>query len=179
MYTVLSARKPRWSDLAHTSIVLLVLFEEFKDLYGEVPFAASPKDTESYGVDLFNRAVAGEFGDVLEPDEQTTQALVTLRRDDLSAIATARINELATELDMLQDAIALKRATETQLNALPAVQAELNAFRLYRVELAQLETLAGYPDKFEWPIAPAKPFVYAPVEEPVPVQGSEDEQSKI
>ncbi|MEE4664236.1 phage tail protein [Pseudomonas alliivorans] len=180
MYTVLSARNPRWSDLGHTSIEISVLFEELKDIYGEVPFAASPKDSEPHGIDLFNRAVAGEFGEVLEPTEQTALALVMLKRDAFSATATARINELVAELDTLQDATALNMETEKQVNALPAVQAELNAFRLYRVQLAQLETLEGYPAKVDWPVAPAKPFVYEPVEELAPVQGvSDDELPKI
>ncbi|WP_122411064.1 phage tail protein [Pseudomonas viridiflava] len=180
MHTVLSARDPRWSDLAHTSIEMWVLFEELKDVYGEVPFAASPKDSEPHGVDLFNRAVAGEFGEVLEPTEQTVLTLVTLQREAFSATATARINELVAELDMLQDATALKMETETQVKSLPAIHAELNALRLYRVQLAQLETLAGYPAKFDWPEAPAKPFVYVqPVEELAPVTGvSKDELPK-
>ncbi|MBP0942081.1 phage tail protein [Pseudomonas alliivorans] len=180
MNTLLSARDPRWSDLAHTSIVLSVVFEETKDIYGEIPFAASAYDSEPHGVDLFNRAVAGEFGEVLEPTEQMILAQVMCQRGVYSASATARINELAAELDTLQDAVVMKLATEEQLHSLPSIQAELNAFRLYRVQLAQLETLAGYPAKFDWPLAPAKPFVYEPVEELAPVQGvSDDELPKI
>lgn len=180
MNTVLSARNPRWSDLAHTSIVLSVIFEETKDIYGEVPFAASAQDTEPHGVDLFNRAVAGEFGEVLEPTEQMVLAQVMCQRGVYSAAATARVNELAAELDTLQDAVSMNLATEDQAKSLPALEAELNAFRFYRVQLAQLETLAGYPAKFDWPEAPAKPFVYVqPVEELAPVTGvSKDELPK-
>ncbi|MEE5118070.1 phage tail protein [Pseudomonas alliivorans] len=162
MFTVISARDPRWADLAHTAIEMWVLFEEFKDTYGEVPFGASPKDPEPHGVDLFNRAVAGEFGPVLEPTEQTILAQVTNQRDALSSTATVRINELVATLDMLQDAISMNLATQQQINSVPAVNAELYAFRVYRVRLSQIDTLAGYPTNFEWPVAPAQPFVYVP-----------------
>ncbi|RMT82239.1 phage tail protein [Pseudomonas viridiflava] len=165
MYTVISVRDPRWADLAHTAISMWVLFEEFKDTYGEVPFGASPKDPEPHGVDLYNRAVAGEFGPVLEPTEETIVGQVMSQRDALSGSATARINALVTELDMLQDAIAMNLATEKQVKSVPAIKAELYAFRLYRVRLSQIDTLEGYPRKFDWPAAPAQPFVYVPAAE--------------
>lgn len=160
MNSVLSARDPRWSDLAHRSIVLMVILEDTKDIYGEIPFAASAEDTEPYGVDLFNRAVAGEFGKILEPTEQMVLAQVVGKRDAYSTIATSRINELAATLDMLQDSVSMNLASEEQLNLLPALRAELSALRLYRVQLAQLEKLSGYPLGFDWPVLPAYPFTY-------------------
>ncbi|MFP3922792.1 phage tail assembly chaperone [Pseudomonas sp. W5-36] len=164
MFTVLSAREPRWADLAHTSITLQVLFEENKDTYGEVPFAASPDDTEPHGVELYERAVAGEFGEVQEPTIEMIQAQVMCRRVSISAAATARINELAATVDTLQDAISFNLATDTQIASLPSIEVELSAWRLYRAKLAQLDTQPGYPSKFAWPEEPVGPFV-APVEE--------------
>jgi hypothetical protein len=41
-----------------------------------VPFTASPNDSEPHGVDLYNRAIAGEFGPVapyVEPPVTQTQ----------------------------------------------------------------------------------------------------------
>lgn len=90
MNTVSSARNPRWADQAHTSIVLWVIFEETKDLYGEVPFAASADDSEPHGVDLFNRAIAGEFGEILEPTEEMVMAHVMILRGGYSAGATEK-----------------------------------------------------------------------------------------
>ncbi|WP_439857387.1 tail fiber assembly protein [Pseudomonas syringae] len=165
MYTVISARDPRWSDLAHTSITLWVLFKEFKDTDGEMPFSASPNDSAAHGVDIFNRAVSGEFGPVLEPTEETVVQQVTSQRNALTSTATARINDLVAELDMLQDAIEMGLATEKQIKSVPALKAELYAFRLYRVRLSQIDTLPGYPRKFDWPVAPAQPFVYVPPSE--------------
>lgn len=180
MNTVISARNPRWSDLAHTSIVLSVIFEETKDIFGEVPFGASAHDPEPHGVDLFNRAVAGEFGEILEPTEQMVQAQVMCQRGIYSAEVTAKVNELVADLDMLQDAITLDMATDDQRKSLPAVKAELDALRLYRVQLAQLETLPGYPMSFDWPVPPATPFVYVKPSEapPLSIGVSEDELPK-
>ncbi len=180
MNTVSNARNPRWADQAHTSIVLWVIFEETKELYGEVPFAASADDPEPHGVDLFNRAIAGEFGEILEPTEQMVMAYVMILRGGFSAEATAKINALADELDTLQDSVTLGLATETQLKALPALQAELAAYRLYRVQLAQLDALSGFPVSFDWPVPPATPFVYVqpPQELATPTGVSEDELPK-
>ncbi|MFA0996707.1 MULTISPECIES: phage tail protein [Pseudomonas syringae group] len=172
MNSVLSARDPRWSDPAHSSIVLMVVLESTKDIYGEIPFAASAEDPEPHGIELFNRAVAGEFGEILEPTEQMVLAQVMGLREDYSATATARINEVAATVDMLQDSVSLNMASEEQSNSLPAVQAELSALRLYRVQLAQLDKLEGYPMNFEWPAPPAKPFICVqPPEEQVAISG--------
>ncbi|MFA0945473.1 phage tail protein [Pseudomonas tremae] len=177
MRTVLSARDPRWSDQAHSSIVLMVAFKEVFEIYGETPFAASPHDTEPHGVELFKRALAGEFGEVQEPTLQTVQVQVMCERGGLSAAATARINELVVELETLQDAVDLGVATPEQQTALPAISAEIKAQRLYRVELAQLDTKPGYPLDFEWPVPPAVPFVYEPPKPEAPAQNvSDDDQ---
>lgn len=161
-HTVISAREPRWADQAHSAIVLLVLFEETQAIYGEMPFAASPDDPEPHGVALYQRALSGEFGEVLEPTKDMVQAQVMCQRVGLSSSATARVNELAASLDTLQDAIRLKMATDEQVDSLSAVQAELEAWRLYRVQLAQLDVQPGYPITVDWPTAPAQPFVYVP-----------------
>ena len=41
------------------------LFEEFEE---ELPFNATPHDSMPYGVELFNRAIAGEFGPIIDFD---------------------------------------------------------------------------------------------------------------
>lgn len=53
-----SARNPRYTS--NGAIDLLVTF----DGLGEVPFVASATDKEAHGRELFNRAQAGEFGQV-------------------------------------------------------------------------------------------------------------------
>lgn len=64
MLTIESARAPRWSDEAHTTIELYVTFEEYKATIGELPFTAHAADDVAHGRELFERAVAGEFGTI-------------------------------------------------------------------------------------------------------------------
>jgi hypothetical protein len=61
MLTVQYAKNPVYLNEEKTFINLIVKFEEFAE---EMPFGASSNDPEPHGVDLYNRAVAGEFGEV-------------------------------------------------------------------------------------------------------------------
>jgi len=61
MFTLQYAKDPIWNDAEGTAILLTVKWEEFNE---ELPFGATSYDPEPYGVDLFNRAVANEFGEV-------------------------------------------------------------------------------------------------------------------
>jgi hypothetical protein len=61
MFTLQYAKNPIWNNEESTSILLTVKWEEFNE---EMPFGACSFDPEPWGVDLFNRAVAGEFGEV-------------------------------------------------------------------------------------------------------------------
>jgi len=61
MFTLEYAKDPIWNNAEGTAIVLTVKWEEFNE---EMPFGATPYDPMPYGVDLFNRAKAGEFGTV-------------------------------------------------------------------------------------------------------------------
>jgi len=64
MRTVNSARNPAWSDPTGYRIDLEVDFDELDEVY--VSFTAYKNDIEPHSVDLFNRAVAGEFGTIAE-----------------------------------------------------------------------------------------------------------------
>jgi len=57
------AKNPAWSSAEHIGVNLDVLFEEFGY---EIPFHATPFDTLAHGVDLYNRAISGEFGTIAE-----------------------------------------------------------------------------------------------------------------
>lgn len=60
--TINSARNPKWTDYSQTRIELEVDFDELDEVY--VPFCADPNDIVSWGPELYNRALAGEFGPV-------------------------------------------------------------------------------------------------------------------
>lgn len=59
MFTIEYAKNPVWSSDDGQQINLTVKFVEFNE---EHPFNATSFDTMAHGVDLFNRAKAGEFG---------------------------------------------------------------------------------------------------------------------
>lgn len=61
MLTVEYAKDPVWNDADHVTVLLTVKFEEYNE---EFPFTAAPYDVMPYGVDLCNRAKAGEFGEI-------------------------------------------------------------------------------------------------------------------
>jgi len=71
MFTLQYAKNPIWNDDSGQSIHLTVKWEEFNE---EHPFAATSYDSMPYGVDLYNRAKAGEFGEIspyVAPEIQT------------------------------------------------------------------------------------------------------------
>ena len=61
MLTIQSATNPRWGTEDKSTVHLDVKFEEFNEV---LPFLATPYDPMPYGVDLYNRAIAGEFGPI-------------------------------------------------------------------------------------------------------------------
>jgi hypothetical protein len=156
MLTLKTARAPRWS-VQRRAINLLVVFEEYEHSYGEIPFSASPDDTEAYGRALFHQAQQGEFGPVDEPEETEVVAELGLRRNADMGIATQRIAALQIALDIHADAKALKQP-RTRLPLSPeTLRAELDSWRAYRIELAALEGQPGFPHQVEWPQAPELP----------------------
>ena len=62
--TINSVRNPVWANYSKTLVNLEVDFAELDEEY--VEFTADPNDTMEYGVDLYNRAIAGEFGEIAD-----------------------------------------------------------------------------------------------------------------
>jgi len=61
MFTLEYAKNPVYGNSEGTSILLTVKWQELNE---DMPFAATSYDTMAHGVDLYNRAKAGEFGEV-------------------------------------------------------------------------------------------------------------------
>ena len=76
MLTIQSAHSPSYSSADGQNIFLMVKFEEFQE---EHPFGATPYDDMPYGVELYNRALAGEFGSIVAyvPPPQPAQPVTT------------------------------------------------------------------------------------------------------
>lgn len=57
------AKNPAWANSEHTMIDLTVKFSHINE---ELPFSATPDDSEAHGRAIFAAAQAGEYGPVLE-----------------------------------------------------------------------------------------------------------------
>ena len=61
MLTIEYAKDPAFVTADSNEIDLTVKFVEIAE---ELPFTATPFDPEPYGVELFNNAVAGDYGNI-------------------------------------------------------------------------------------------------------------------
>lgn len=61
MFTLQYAKDPIYNSADNQQILLTIKWEEFNE---EMPFNACSFDVEPWGVDLYNRAKLGEFGEV-------------------------------------------------------------------------------------------------------------------
>ena len=61
MFTIESASNPVYTSANGTSISLNVKFVEVSEI---VPFNATPTDSMPYGVELYNNALAGDYGPI-------------------------------------------------------------------------------------------------------------------
>ena len=59
---ITNVKAPVWANAEHT--LLDVILET--DVFGEIPFSASPDDVEAHGREIFADAVAGKFGVIAE-----------------------------------------------------------------------------------------------------------------
>lgn len=62
MSTLTNPTNLQWANAGRTVITMMVTH----NTYGDIPFSASPDDTEAHGRELFERAAAGEFGEIAE-----------------------------------------------------------------------------------------------------------------
>lgn len=115
MRTVNSARNPIWANYEKTAINLEVDFDELDEIF--VDFTASSSDPEPHGADLYNRAIAGEFGEIADfpiPDN--------IVGEEAMVIARQRRNQFLSETDYIE--MPTKWATLT-----PEQQAEWSTYR--------------------------------------------------
>jgi len=62
MLTFESAHSPAYAAEDGSCISLMVKFAEFNE---ELPFGATPHDPHDHGRNIYERAVAGEFGEIV------------------------------------------------------------------------------------------------------------------
>lgn len=61
MFTLEYAKNPFYGSQDHSCICITVKWAEFNE---EFPFGAMANDVEAHGRDLYNRIIAGEFGEI-------------------------------------------------------------------------------------------------------------------
>lgn len=88
--TYTNARNPQWGNAAQEYIDLEVNFDHLDDEY--VPFTANPLDVMAHGVEIYNRAVAGDFGAVADytpPADITGDDAMAMLRAERDALIAA------------------------------------------------------------------------------------------
>jgi hypothetical protein len=82
MFTLEYAKYPFYQTKDHSCICITVKWAEFNE---EMPFGATATDVEAHGRDLYNKIIAGEFGEIgvytppaSAPNQPNTQGTQTL-----------------------------------------------------------------------------------------------------
>jgi hypothetical protein len=133
------ASQPSWVDATQTGISLRVTF----DGLGELPFTATPDDGEAHGREIFQRAVAGEFGEIAPHTPPSSEQLLA----EASAQKSRLLQQAAERIAPLADSAELGVATADELQ-------RLYDWKMYRVELNRVEQQPGYPETLMWPTPP-------------------------
>jgi hypothetical protein len=134
MSKIIHVSYPVYANAEGTAVNCTVLHEDF----GKMPFTASPDDIfTDYGPDIYNRAVAGEYGDVAAyvPPPPPTE-------DDNKQKLAALLRAAADKAWPLQSVVALGVATDAQ-------KAQLLALQQYTVDVMAVDLTQGEPD---WPL---------------------------
>ncbi|QJP11838.1 tail fiber assembly protein [Pseudomonas multiresinivorans] len=139
MLNFLKASQPFWVDEAQTGISLLVTFEGL----GEVPFTATPNDGEAHGREIFQKAIAGEFGDIAPCAVPTSGQLIA----EISYQKSHLLQQAAEKIAPLQDSVELGIATPEEIQ-------RLHDWKVYRVEVNRVEQQPHYPQTLMWPQLP-------------------------
>lgn len=88
--TYTNARNPKWANAAQNVIDIEVNFDHLGEEY--VGFAANPLDPEPHGVEIYNRAVAGDFGTIAAytpPPNIVGEDAMTRLRQERDSLLTA------------------------------------------------------------------------------------------
>lgn len=119
-----SAKTPRYITPTPSAIELIVKFDTLPE---EVTFVAKPSDPEQYGRDLYYKALAGEFGPIVEftPPPVSYDILCS----ELHSRTTVLINKQAQDLRFISIDEAMTYVDEP---AVPRYQQQAIALRRWR-----------------------------------------------
>ena len=128
-------KQPKFSNFQRTQIDCQIEHE----IFGWIPFTASPDDSEEFGRALYAALLAGEFGPIADytpPPKPTTE--------QLAAAARKTLDGKLAELDGLTVPLRWEGYTE----------ALKQAYRSYRIALLNVPAQPKFPEEIDWPIKP-------------------------
>ena len=127
---IVSCHSPKWASAEHTNIVVYITVSGL----GEIPFGASKADPEPHGVDLYNRCIAGEFGEIAE------YTPITFSEEQQASASRTYRDSLIAATDWTQ---------------LPDVPVALSTkWAVYRQALRDITAQPGFPATIIWPEKP-------------------------
>lgn len=130
----------------------IILTVKFPSLPDEVVFCASPNDIESHGRELFERATAGEFGDIAPYVEPVVTPIIPkaieMRQARLALLKTGHLAAVKTAIDALEgeDGEAARiewEYAQTVVRTSPLVAAMAQALSLSETDVDNLFVLGA------------------------------------
>lgn len=127
-------KSPKFSNYNKTSIDVMWHHPE----HGEIPFTATPDDSEAHGREIYSLAKGGKFGEVSpydgpSPDEQKASTIRQQR------------DYLLSELDVV---------VSNPLRYAEFSEEEKSQIAVYRQALLDVPQQDGFPDSVDWPAKP-------------------------
>ena len=104
------ALSPQWANAEHSAINVQLVTETL----AAMPFTATPDDSTDYGPEIYQRAVAGDFGEIAAYEPPTDAALLPAARSLLKRL----MQDASLVVAPLQDAVDLDQATAQQVEQL-------------------------------------------------------------
>ncbi len=99
------AKDPKWANAEQTMIDLTIKWDGMAE---ELPFTASPADSEAHGRAIYDAALAGNFGPIAAyvpppPPEPVVPQSVTMRQARLALLQIGKLDAVSAALAAIPD----------------------------------------------------------------------------
>lgn len=95
-------KNPKWANEQHSKIDCEVMFNHFPDEW--IPFTTSQNDVMPYSKEIFNKCVAGEYGEI-EPYSQPPVIPPTAEENKAKAVQLLKETDWTTISDVADPAL--------------------------------------------------------------------------
>ena len=100
-FTITAARNPQWVDSDHNRIDLEVNFEEIEEEW--LSYTAAPDDVCEHSSTLYNKAVAGDYGQVSDEYTMTEDDLWTPVIETETVVSKEALVQILLEKGVITD----------------------------------------------------------------------------